>query len=301
MMRLAPAIVALAVAVAASATSAAARNWTDELTGRLARIKSTRVVHVGYREAAVPFSYLGPDAKPVGYSIDVCRAIVATIAEDFGVALSIDYEPVTVQNRIERIVSGTIDLECGATSITAERQREVAFSPAIFVTGTRIVVLRKSAIREVADLRGRTVAVVRGTTNEAAMREVGRLRRLGLDLVATDGYREALELLTSGRAVALAADEVLAQGYLAETGKASEFMVVGEQLSFEPYGIMYPRDDPQLAEVVERTLRGLASSREIAWFYERWFVQPLPSGRRMDLPKSIELRRTLEIIGLPAD
>ncbi len=104
-----------------------------------------------------------------------------------------------------------------------------------------------------------------------------------------------------GRADALAADEVLLRGLLAETGRMREFRLVGPMLSFEPYGLMYPRDDPALAEIVERTLRDLAASREIAWIYDRWFVRALPSGARMDLPMSVELRRSLELIGLPPD
>ncbi len=103
------------------------------------------------------------------------------------------------------------------------------------------------------------------------------------------------------RADALAADDVLLRGLLAETGRTRDFRLVGDMLSFEPYGLMYPRDDPALAEIVERTLRELAASREILWIYDRWFVRALPSGGRMDLPMSVELRRSLELIGLPPD
>jgi glutamate/aspartate transport system substrate-binding protein len=208
---------------------------------------------------------------------------------------------VTPQDRIERVVSGAVDLECGSTTNTAERRREVAFSPVIFVTGTRIAVPRGSAIRGVASLAGRNVAVVRATTNEAAMREVDRLRKLGVTFVVTDNYRDALALLGSGKADALAADEVLLLGLLAETGRTREYRLVGELLSFEAYGIMYPRDDPALAEVVDRTLRNLAASREIGWIYERWFVRPLPSGARLDLRMSPQLRRSFELLGLPPD
>jgi glutamate/aspartate transport system substrate-binding protein len=182
----------------------------------------------------------------------------------------------------------------------AAARAQVAFSPAIFVTGTRLAVTRGSAVRDVSDLRGRRVVVVRGTTNEAAMREVDRLRALAIKFVAVDDYRDALALLDEGNADALAADEVLLRGLLAEIGRTRDFRVVGEMLSFEPYGIMYPRDDPALADVVERTLRGLAESREIAWIYDRWFVRP-PSGPRLDLPMSVELRRSLELIAMPPD
>jgi glutamate/aspartate transport system substrate-binding protein len=260
------------------------------------------LVRLGYRENAIPFSYLAPDGKPVGYSLDLCHAIVATIAEDLGEpALGVEYVRVTAQDRIERIVSGAVDLECGSTTSTAERRRTVAFSPVVFVTGTRLAVPRGSRVRDANDLRGRSVAVVRGTTNEEAMREVDRLRSLGIQFVAAAGYRDALALLGEGKAEALAADEVLLRGLLAETGRTRDFRVVGEMLSFEPYGIMYPRDDPALADAVERTLRALAETREIVWIYNRWFVRPLPSGVQLGMPMSVQLRRSLELIGLPPD
>ena len=302
MNRFARTLVALTLACGVGAASGAPRSWPEALSGRLARIHETGVVHLGYRENAIPFSYLGADAKPAGYSLDLCLAIVAMIAADLDLpALGVDYVRVTAQDRIERVRSGAVDLECGATTATAQRRREVAFSPVIFVTGTRLAVPRGSAIRDAAGVAGRKVAVVAGTTNEAAMRELDRLRGLAVTFVVASDYREALALLADGKADALAVDDVLLRGLLAETGRSREFRLVGEMLSFEPYGIMYPRDDPALADVVERTLRELAASREMLWLYDRWFVRALPSGGRMGLPISVELRRSLELIGLPPD
>lgn len=296
------AALALALALGAGTAPASPPGWTEAIGGRLARIHASNVIRLGYRENAIPFSYLGPDAKPVGYSMDLCQAIVASIATELDLpALGVEYVRVTAQDRIERVRSGAVDLECGSTTITARRQREVAFSPVIFVTGTRLVVARSSRIRGIADVAGRRVAVIAGTTNEAAMRELDRLRELALTFVVVNDYREALALLGSGGAEALAADDVLLRGLLAETGRTRDFRLVGEMLSFEAYGLMYPRDDPALAGIVERTLRELASSRELSWIYDRWFVRTLPSGGRMDLPMGIELRRSFELIGLPPD
>ena len=293
---------ALALASGIGIATGAPPAWPESLSGRLQHIKETRVVRLGYREGAVPFSYLGPDRKPVGYSLDLCHAIVATIGDDLGgVPLAVEYVRVTPQDRIEQVVSGAVDLECGATTNTAERRRQVAFSPVVYVTGTRLAVPRASALRDADGLRGRSVIVVRGTTNEAAMREVDRLRGLGANFIVADSYADAISLLAMGKGEALAADDILLRGLLAETGRARDFRLVGEKLSFEPYGIMYPRDDPALADDVERTLRALAESREIAWIYDRWFVRPLPSGVRLNLPMSVELRRSFELLGLPTD
>jgi glutamate/aspartate transport system substrate-binding protein len=171
----------------------------------------------------------------------------------------------------------------------------------IYVTGTRLAVRSGSGSRDVRGLRGRAIAVVRGTTNEAAMREVDRLRSLAIRFVVVDGYAEALAAFDRGEADAIAADEVLLRGFLAESGRSRDVRIVGEMLSFEPYGIMFARDDPPLADAVERTLRTLAQTREIVWIYNRWFVLPLPSGQRLNLPMSEQLRRSFELIGLPPD
>jgi glutamate/aspartate transport system substrate-binding protein len=299
---LAPAGLALALGSAPGSTLSAEPDWQDAQTGRLRQIKGAGVIRLGYREDAIPFSYLGAEGKPVGYTLDLCSAIVATIAADLSdVHLGIDYVPVTPLNRIKQVVDGAVDLECGATTNTAERRRQVAFSPLIFVTGTRLAVPHGSAIRNPNDLRGRPVVVVSGTTNAAAMREYDRLNALAIQFVNADDYRSALALLAAGRADALAADDVLLRGLLAETKQTAEFRLVGDMLSFEPYGIMYSRGDPALADAVERTLRGLAESREITWIYNRWFVRQLPSGERLGLPMSPQLRRSLELFGLPPE
>lgn len=299
---LVPAGLALALGSVHGLALAAEPRWENALTGRLRQIKEAGVVRLGYRERAIPFSYVGAEGRPVGYTLDLCRAIVATIAADLGRSeLGIDYVRVTPQDRIAQVVDGAVDLECGATTNTAERRRQVAFSPVIFVTGTRLAVPRGSKIRYPSDLRGRPVVVVSGTTNEAAMREYDRLNGLAIRFVAADDYRTALTLLTTGGADALAADDILLRGLLAQTRQSTEFRLVGDMLSFEPYGIMYARGDRALADAVERTLRGLAESREIVWLYDRWFERPLPSGERIGLPMGTQLRRSLELLGLPPE
>ena len=302
MTRLARALAVLALASGAGSASSAPPEWPDALAGRLAHINATGVVQLGYRENAIPFSYVGPDGKPIGYSLDLCLAVVATLAADLGVpSLGVEYVRVTAQDRIERIRSGAIDFECGSTTATAARRREVAFSPPIFITGTRLAVARASTIRGLVDAAGRRIVVIGGTTNEAAMRELDRLRGLRMTFVVASDYREALTLLAAGDADALAADDILLRGLLAETGRTNDFRLVGEMLSFEPYGIVYPQNEPALADAVDRTLRELAASREIAWIYDRWFVRTLPFGGRIDLPMGIELRRSFELIGLPPE
>jgi ABC-type amino acid transport substrate-binding protein len=291
---------ALALALAVAGAQAQVP-YADALSGRLAHIKTTGVVRVGYRDDAIPFSYIAAGGMPAGYSLDLCRAVVATLADDLGVPLAIEYVRVTAQDRIARVTSGAVDLECGATTSTAKRRELVAFSPLIFVTGTRLAVARGSPIRDVAALAGRRVAVVAGTTNEAAMREIDRRRGLRATFVVVAGYADALAALGDGRADAFAADEVLLRGLLAQTRRSGDYRIVGPLLSFEPYGLVYARGEAALGDAVDRTLRGLAASRELVWLYDRWFTRPLPDGGTVGLPMGVHLRRSFEVLGLPPD
>jgi len=272
------------------------------LTGVLKRIKVAGVVRLGYRQDAVPFSYEGSGGRPYGYSIDLCHEIVDELARAVGVAsLRIEYRRVTPADRIAQVVDGRIDLECGATTSTAERRQQVAFSPLVFVAGTRLLVRHGSPVRSVRDLAGRTVAVARGTTNEQAMNRLAALRKGSFAVLVADDHEQALQKLAAGEVDALAADDILLTGYVAEKGLRGRYAVVGELLSYEPYGIMFARADAPLAEAVDATFRRLAASREIRWIYNRWFLRPLPSGIRLGLPMSAELQRSFEILGLPPD
>ena len=274
----------------------------DSLTGTLARIRRTGMVRIGYREQALPFSFGKPGGTPYGYSIDLCLAIVEELTgATGGRPLSIAYRPVTPENRIELVVRGEIDLECGATTQTAERRAQVAFSPLTFVTGTRLAVPRGSGMRTRRDLDGRRIAVARGTTNEQAVREHIARAALRTEVVTVRDVAEAFDLVVAGGADAVASDEVLLLGALAKSGQRARYDLVGEWLSYEPYGIMYSRDDAPLAQVVDATFERLARTRELRWIYLRWFERRLPSGVKLGLPMSPQLQRAFEMLGLPPD
>jgi glutamate/aspartate transport system substrate-binding protein len=259
-------------------------------------------VRIGYREDALPFSFAGRDGRPYGYSIDICHAIVESIAEAVGVALlNVEYRRVTPADRIEQVAGGRVDLECGSTTNSAERRKRVAFSPLIFVAGTRLLVKRGSPVRSVRDLAGRAVVVVRGTTNEEAMRKLAAAPGRAFTLETVGNYEQALAKIAAGAADALAADDVLIVGLLAGKGLRGQFAMVGDLLTYEPYGIMFARGDAPLAEAVAAAFRRLAASGEIRWIYNKWFLRTLPSGARLALPMDARLERSFQVLGLPAE
>ena len=302
---------ALCVALAcvgwiACSTAAWAQSSDDAaprpLTGVLARIKATGVVRLGYRDSAVPFSFVSGDGKPIGYSIDLCNAIVEDLAQATGAAsLKVDYRRVTPADRFDQIADGRIDLECGSTTANAERRARAAFSPMIFVTGTRLLVRHGSGIRSIRELADRNVLVVRGTTNEAAMRTLASNARPSFRVVLADDYAQALERMAGSDADAFAADDIVLAGMLAERGLGARYDIVGGLLSYEPYAIMFARDDPALAAVVQDSFARLAASRELRWIYTRWFEDRLPSGARLRVPMGQELEGAFEMLGLPPE
>lgn len=285
-------------------TDLAATNTPVALSGTLAKVRETGTVAIGYRVSSVPFSYLSARGEPIGYSIALCRALVASMEEAVHKSLEIQWTPVTAESRIDAVANGQIDLECGSTTNNLERQQRVGFSPTIFVSGTKLLVKKGSPIKDFRDLSGKTVAVTHGTTNEKTMRALSERFKLNLHLLVQDDHAESFLQVSNGRAEAFATDDVLLYGLIAQNkGKVpGSYQVVSEFLSYDPYGIMYRKGDAQLARVVNDTFRALASDGEISRQYQRWFLQKLPqSNTSIDLPMSPQLETILEALAVPAE
>src|SRR5580704_5013744 len=160
---------------------------SDELTqlsGTLKKIKATKTITIGYREASVPFSYLNAAGQPIGYSIDLCLEIAEDVRGELGDdTIQVKYVAVNTQNRIPSVVDGSVDLECGQTTNNSERQKLVAFSPIIFVSGTKLLVKRASNRKSYRDLKGRRVAVTAASTNEAAIQALNDKQGLNITTV----------------------------------------------------------------------------------------------------------------------
>jgi glutamate/aspartate transport system substrate-binding protein len=272
----------------------------QELTGTLKKIKDSRTVTLGYRESSIPFSYLNRPGGPIGYSIDLCNAVVDETSRELeGIEIAVKYKKVTAETRIPAVRSGEIDLECGSTTANFERKKEVAFSPIFFVAGTKLLVPRSSDIASYRDLRDKTVVVTAGTTNEAAVRAISEKQKLGVKFIIGKDHAASFAMLREGKAEAFATDDVLLFGLVATDKSGGQYHVVGEYLSYDPYGLMYRKDDPDFAAVVDRTFSRLAQSRELVQLYNKWFQQRLPTGERLDLPMSPQLEEIFRVEGVP--
>ncbi|HQQ70447.1 MAG TPA: amino acid ABC transporter substrate-binding protein [Alicycliphilus sp.] len=266
------------------------------LTGTLARVHASGSIALAYRDSSVPFSYLGAQGQPIGYSIELCKALVRSVEQAVQRPLTIRWVPVTSATRMQAITSGRADLECGSTTSNLERQKSVAFSPTIFVAGTKLLVRKGEGLRDWRDLAHKKVAVTAGTTNEQVMRKLSRRLKLPMTLLVAADHAQAFAEVQNGAADAFATDDVLLYGLVAQTpGAAGRLAVVGELLSYDPYAIMFRKGDAQLAKLVTDSLRVLAQDGEIDRQYRRWFLQKLPgSQQRLGLPMSAQLEAIIQ-------
>jgi glutamate/aspartate transport system substrate-binding protein len=277
------------------ATAALAQGG-EGLSPTLARIKSANVVHVGYRESSPPFSFLDAANRPIGYSLELCEAIVEEIAAEVDAPdLKIDYVKVTSDDRIPAVVQNKIDLECGSTTANAERSKQVAFSPLIFVAGTKLMVPKASTVQSITDLKGKTIVVTKGTTNEQAIHNADRRSSpLGLNIVTAADHEQSYQMLVDGKADAFATDDILLYGLIAHHKSQDKFRVTGDYLSYEPYGIMFRKDEREFTAVVERAFRKLGSNHDLMPLYEKWFMRRLPTGERLNVAISPQLEEAFQ-------
>ena len=282
-----------ALLLAGVAAVASAQGDPAALTGTLAKVRASGTIVLGHRDSSIPFSYLSARGEPIGYSIDLCKLIVEAIGEELGRTLAIRWQPVTSESRIAAVTSGQVDLECGSTTNNLERQKLVRFSPTFFVSGTKLLVKNGSPIRSFRDLGGRKVAVTAGTTNEKAMRDLAAKFKIDMTLIASNDHAASFALLTGGAVDAFANDDVLLYGLLAQNRAQGEYRVVGEFLSYDPYGLMFRKGDAAFAAVVHDAFHRLADDDEIERRYTRWFLRRLPSGVSLDLPMGPQLETIL--------
>jgi ABC-type amino acid transport substrate-binding protein len=264
---------ALSLFVAFFASLAAASAQDEVPSGsRLKSIVDGKVIRIAYRTDATPFSFVNPQTEAVGYSVDVCKFVVKSIEQQFGLqGIKIEWVPVTVQTRFSAIADGKADMECGSSTVTLGRMKQVDFSNTIFVESTGVIVARKSNIGGFGDMNKKKIAVISGTTNEhALMREIGA-HNLEIALVGVKDRDEGVAALESGNVDGYASDKLLLIG--AQIKHPEALTMLPDDLSVEPYGIALPRGDWALRLAVNIGLSQVYRSGAIIAVYQRWFGQ----------------------------
>lgn len=255
----------------------------------LKKIKESGVIQLGGRDASFPFSYkLGSDENPVGFSADLCMKVAEAVKAKLGMPnLKVQYTMVTPANRIALVQNGTIDLECSTTTNTTARAQQVDFAPTHFVGSVAVAVRKSSGINSAAQLGGKTVATVTGSTSIQLLRAFRRTEKVDIAELSGKDTSDTFLLLSSDRAAAMVLEDVQLAGLIARSPNPEEYKILSERLRDEPYGFMYRKDDPQFKAVVDGAITSLMKSGQIDELYAKWFTRPVPpSGVNLNFPMS---------------
>jgi glutamate/aspartate transport system substrate-binding protein len=281
-------LVLAALACAALAAPAAAQ----QLTGTLKKIKETGSITVGYRESSIPFSYLDDKQRPIGYAMDLCMKIVDAVKAELKMpGLKIQLQPVTSSNRIPLMQNGTIDLECGSTTNSVERQKQVSFGPTYFVINVTAAVKKSSGIHSLADLNGKTISTTSGTTSVPLLKKYEKTQNVQVKEIYGKDHAESFLLVADDRAAAFVMDDILLAGQIANSRNPSDYRIIPESLRQEPYSMMLRKDDPQFKALVDGTIGRVMQSGEIGRIYAKWFTSPIPPrGINLNFPMTPAIR-----------
>ncbi|WGR69550.1 MULTISPECIES: amino acid ABC transporter substrate-binding protein [unclassified Bradyrhizobium] len=266
----------------------------------LSKIKSSGAITIGYREASIPFSYLGSDQKPIGFSLDLCAAVVERVKVELGLPnLNVNYTPVNSSNRIPLIQSGTVDIECGGTANDKKRQEQVSFSVTTFVSQPRWLVKADSGLKTAGNLKGKTIVVTQGSNAVGFAQGVNAKEQLGLNIVQAKDHAESFLMLNTGRAAAFMEDDILLAGLKAAAPKPDALIFLPEGYARIYYGLMFTKGDAGFKALVDDVLSKQMASGQFEKTYAKWFTRPIPpKGENLAFPLTETL---MERIAHPSD
>jgi len=266
-------IYALAAAsLALALSSLPARAQTADAA--MARIRAHGEVVIGYRQSSIPFSYLDTSQKPVGYTLDLCMAVVDTLKRQTSRPdLKVRYVPVDLSTVIPLLQNGSIDMECGSTVHTLKRAEQVDFSFITAAAADHLLVKADSKVQEIEDLAGQALAVPAGSTNAALAQSINLQKQLNIRFIFVKDQAEGFLTLSTGRAAAYMSDDVILAGLRQRSGKPAAFRITGRNLSYLPYGIVIAPNNSALENAINSTLAGIFKSGQAKQLYEKWFAQ----------------------------
>ena len=291
MKRFAAIALALPLSIALIAPVAA-----QDLTGTLKKVKETGSFTIGYRESSIPFSYLDDKEQPIGYAMDLCMKVVDAVKADLKMPnLKLNLQPVTSSNRIPLLQNGTIDMECGSTTNSVQRQQQVAFGPTYFVINVTAAVKKNSGINTLAELNGKTISTTSGTTSVPLIKSYQKTKDISVKEIYGKDHAESFLLLADDRSSAFIMDDILLAGQIANSKDPSAYKIIPESLRQEPYSMMMRKDDPQFKALVDKTIDAVMKSGEIDKIYAKWFTSPIPpKGINMNFPMTPPIREAFK-------
>ncbi|TCT06394.1 transporter substrate-binding domain-containing protein [Paralcaligenes ureilyticus] len=280
------AVLALTLGLAAGATAA-------ELSGTLAKIKDNNLIVLGYRESSIPLSYVDAGTNQVvGYSHEIALKVVDAIKADLKLPnLKVREIPITAQNRISLMQNGTIDLGCNGTTNNEARRRQVAFSNTIAITETQLLTKKTSGIHDIADLKGKSVAVTAGSTSEKFMRNYVHEKNMDTVVVSAKDHAQAFLMVQTNRAAAFFMDTDVLSSLIGQSPHPADYIITGEPQTREALACMFRKDDPQFKAVVDKTIHDMQVSGAAEKLYNKWFMSPIPpDNKSLNVPLSADMK-----------
>jgi len=260
---------------------------TSVLAGTLDDIRKKGSISFGVRESSGLGFSLG-NGKYVGFHTEMGERIIADIKQQLELdKLEIKYQPVTSQNRMPLLNNGTVDLECGSTTNNTARQKEVDFAMTTYVEEVRIAVKKKSGIKNIADLEGKTIAVSTGTTSVQHLRRHQKGTKLNVKTIMGKDHAESFLLLEGDKADAFIMDASILAANISRSKNPDDFAIVGEVLSVEPIACMLRKNDEAFKKAVNNSIQKQVQDGSLEELYNKWFMQPIaPTNTALMLPLS---------------
>jgi len=254
--------------------------------GTLDQIKKSGEIRLGYRTDAPPLSFSDTSGQATGYSVELCKRIAAAVKDHLKLnELKTTLVPLTSEDRIDAIINNRADIECGATTITLSRAEKVDFTLMTFVTGGGFLTLANSGIDSLANLAGKSVAVVTGTTSQTALQKYLQKNLIDAKVVMVADRSQGMKQLQAKKVDAFASDQVVLIGEILTSSDPRAYSLGGDLFSYEPYGLVVRRNDADFRLVANRALAQLYRSGQIEDLFNRWFgqvgVQPTPVLKAM--------------------
>ena len=230
------------------------------------------------------------------------RDLLEPGAPGWQTGVRIVYVPVAPDERLPKLLSGAIDLECGSTTANAERGKVIDFSPIFFLAGTKLMVPlvnRRLSIRSYHELAGRTIVVSSGTTNAGVIRQLAPTVTPPINVVEVADLDTAYDMLVAGKADAFASDDILLAGFIATRPDGKRFGITPDYLSFDPYAIGFRKGDLGFSDLVHDSFKNLAVQGGLVRLYNRWLMSRLPNGDSLNVPVSAQLSQMYSALGMP--
>jgi ABC-type amino acid transport substrate-binding protein len=272
-------------------TSFAAPLSAQELTGTLQQIQESGKIRIGYRKTQPPMSFLGKDGLPAGYSIDLCKHVVTGVTDKLGRDVSVEYVPVTAEERFSALSENEIDILCGSTTKTLSRSELVDFTQLTFVTGASLMTLKEREIGN--DFHGRRIGVTKDTTTAVALKELLLETQTKADIVFLTSAAEGLKALQKEEIDALAADQVVLIGLASTADDPKIFTLFRDLFSYEPFALAVRRNDADFRLIADRAISGLCQSKEIRAIYDKW-IGKFSSARPSAFDALVDLNKIPE-------